>query len=193
MWQLWYGGIKMKKLLLFIILVFIFTMFSCDDTSDKDEFNPALLLLFGTHKLTVNVTYNGLYDTDSSKPGTQYVYVYLYDQRPTYTRSPVCVYSGLSAGPMTDDTLQSITIEGIASGDYYVLVFYDYRQGDNADNQLDRYILYNGVSTGTNCINQATTINITSDEDISIEFDDTYYFPSGAGGGAGALFDDSGC
>ena len=178
----------MKKLIVFIMLIMISPLFSCDDKADKNEFNPALLLLFGSNSLTVNVAYNGAYTVHGTYPGTQYVYVYLYNTRPVYTRSPVCVYSGSSSGAVTTNTPQAITIRDIAAGDYFLLVFYDYRSGDNADNREDRYILYNGTVAGTQCIAQATTVNISGVKTLDITFNDTYYFPSGASGGAGATF-----
>ncbi len=186
-----------KKLLVFMMLLFISPMFSCDeDKGDETENNLMnLIFLLGNKTLTVNVTYDGVYTTDGSKPGTQYVFVYLYNIRPTYTRSPVCVYSAKSAEPVTDVTKknQTITLTGIWSGDYYLMVFYDYKSGDNADNQGDFYRLYNSTTTGTNCIGLATTVSIPNVSTIDITFDSTYNFPSGAGGGAGAVFNTTGC
>ena len=69
-------------------------------------------------------------------------------------------------------------------------MFYDYSEGDNPDNRRDRYILYNGTTTGTQCIAEAIPVNIPGVASVDITFDDTYSFPSGAGGGAGATFVD---
>jgi hypothetical protein len=187
----------MKKLWVLIMLIMVSPMFSCDDASQNESNPMSLIYMFGNNTLTVNVTYNGAYDTDPSSgglyAGTKYVYVYLYNVRPVYTRSPVCVYSGVSSVPVTNATPQAITISGIWSGDYYLMVFYDYRLGDNFDNKSDRYRLYNGTTNGTNCIGQATTVSIPSASSVDITFDSTYSFPGGAGGGAGATFNTTGC
>jgi hypothetical protein len=177
-----------KKLLVFMILLFISPMFSCDEEkANKNDTNLTnLLFLLGNKTLTVNVTYTG---TTVGGSSTLYIYAYLYNVRPTYTRSPVCVYSGRTSGPVNDSTQQTITISGIWSGDYYLMVFYDYKSGDNADNKGDFYTLYNGTTGGTVCIAQATTVNIPSVSSVDISFNSTgTAFPSGAGTGAGATF-----
>ena len=78
-----------KKLWIFLLLVMISPMFSCENDSNSNEFNHAsLLFLLGDKTLTVNVTYNGAYDFHGTYPGTRYIYVYLYNTRPVYTRPP---------------------------------------------------------------------------------------------------------
>ncbi len=184
-----------NKLLVFMMLLMVSPILSCDeDKGDETENNLMnLIFLLGNKTLTVNVTYTGTYVPALTNPGSQYIYVYLYNTRPTYTRSPVRVYSARSAGPVTDGTQQAITLTGIWSGHYYLMVFYDYKSGDNADNKGDFYTLYDSTNDGTNCIASATTVSIPSVSSIDITFADTYDFPSGAGTGAGATFDPTGC
>lgn len=73
------------------------------------------------------------------------------------------------------------------------MVFYDYKSGDNADNKGDFYTLYDTTADGTYCISQATTVSIPTVSSVTITFNDTYDFPTGAGTGAGAMFDSTSC
>lgn len=144
----------------------------CKNEGDKNQINPALLLLSGpsTNVLTLNVTYTGPYDTDATKPGTKFVYAYLYKTLGANTRSPVPDYTTSTAAAVTDATAQTLTFSNIASGAYYILVFYDYAGGGNADNQKDRYILYNNVS----CNASATPVTVSGPASLTISFGNTY-------------------
>ncbi|MBP7737583.1 MAG: hypothetical protein KA369_16500 [Spirochaetes bacterium] len=67
-----------KKLLVFVMLLMITPIFSCDEEkANKNETNLTnLLFLLGNKTLTVNVTYTGTYVAST---GTQYIYAYLYN------------------------------------------------------------------------------------------------------------------
>jgi hypothetical protein len=192
-------AVRMKKLLIFIILVLISPMFGCDDSADKNEINPlTLLLLLGNNTLTVNVTYTGPTYTPAvagggNPAGTGKVYVYLYQSLGLNTRSPMRVYEGSSTGAVTNATPQAITLTGIWQGAYYMLVFWDYKGGSNPDNQQDRYILYNSTG-GTKCTANAAAVNIPAVATVNITFNDTDQLVNpGGGGGSGPLFITTGC
>jgi hypothetical protein len=109
--------------------------------------------------LTVYATYNG---GTSGATGTKDIYLYLYTSLGANTRSTTIqaqAYTGLSAsGGVAIGTEYPISINGITPGDYYVLSFFDFKSGGNADNQTDRYILYNGV----HCTANASTFTLSS-------------------------------
>lgn len=182
----------MKKLFIFLLLLMISPIFSCKKDSDSNESNPlALLALLGNKTLTVNVTYEGAYTLDGTRPGDGYIYVCLFNTLGPNTTSPAPVYTATNSITVTDTTVQPITVNGIWSGDYYIMVFFDYRastEGDDPIQQNERYLLYN-TTGGTNCTADATPVSIPDVESISITFDDTYRLDSGGGGGTGPLFD----
>jgi hypothetical protein len=182
----------MKKLLLFLLLIMISPLFSCDTKADKNEINPAILLLFGSNTLTVKVTYNGTASSDAS--ATKKIYVYLYNQAlGTTPRSPDAVYTGSTAGAVTVGVEETISISGVASGNYYVLVFYDFKSGSNPDNKTDRYVLYDGTVTGTACTSAATLVNIPTVTTLNITFANTNQFQDSGVPSGGPLFVTAGC
>lgn len=136
-----------------------------------------LLLPFltgGNSTLTVTATYNGAAASD----GTGKLYVYLYNALGTGTRNQYLpVYTGSTAGAVTIGNATDITLTDLLPGDYYVLVFFDYRSGSNADNASDRYIFYNNVgSTAT-----ATKLTISGNTTVTgILFDNTFILQSGS-------------
>ena len=110
--------------------------------------------------LTVYATYNGTAPTATI--GSKDIYVYLYTSLGATTRTytpPYTANTGLAPTGVVIGTEYAIAVNGITPGPYYVLSFYDYRSGGSyADNQTDRYILYNGV----HCIASASTLTLSS-------------------------------
>lgn len=135
----------MKKLLFLLLIGIMLSVPSCKKDSDKNEINPlALLALLGNSSLTVTATYTG----DAATDGTGRMFVYLYKSLGTTTRDPEPAYKRSTRGGDFAEigAAQTITIDHIRGGEYYVLVFYDYHTGGNDDNQTDRYILYSGTA-----------------------------------------------
>jgi len=143
-----------------------------------DEINPLALLAFvGSSTLTVHATYTG---TESVDPdATKRIYVYLYSAMPTNTRDVEPRYTGSTAAAVTVNVEETITINNIIDGDYYVLVFYDYKYGNNyVPNQYDRYELYDNVELPVS----ASTLAISGDTDLpGISFGDEYQLANSGG------------
>ena len=182
-----------------MLLLMISPMFSCDEEkSGEDEINPmALLLLLGNNTLTVNVTYEGAWDVEAASgtraEGSGYIYVCLFNTMPgANTTSPSPVYIATNSVKVTNTDVQTITINGIWSGNYYIMVFFDYRGSKPEDTdpiqQNERYELYN-TSVGSNCVANATPISIPDTSSIDITFNDDYTLDSGGGGGGGPKFE----
>jgi hypothetical protein len=158
----------MKKLsMLAIIASLAFVVIACN--KQTSEYNPAVLLSnYGPNTLTVTATYYGPLATD----GSGKIYVYLFDTMGLTSRDPI--YSGSTVTAATPGVGETITVEHIKDGDYYVLVFYDYHGGDNPDNQTDRYMLYTAGGS-TPFANQADTFTVIGDTDLpGLSFGDTY-------------------
>ena len=121
--------------------------FGNDYTFQTNVLNNALFMQMGS--LTVHATYTGAEPVSSI--GSKKIYVYLYDSlndsTPTSggTRDPLPIYTGLTDSAVSVGNPSDITIDNILPGDYYIVVFYDYRSGSNPDNQTDPYIIYNNI------------------------------------------------
>jgi uncharacterized protein (DUF2141 family) len=164
--------VVMKKIIQLALIGILLFTFNCNKDSNKNEINPGALLgllsLIGNSTLTVKATYTGALTVDGAQPGTQRIYVYLYRSLGTTSRDPEPVYTGFS--DPTTGSEETITINGIVDGKYYVVVFYDYRSGGNPDNQQDRYIIYNNTAYPGN----AATVTISGNTQLGpITFDDT--------------------
>jgi hypothetical protein len=164
----------MKKIIQLICVGLIIVTASCNKASN--EVNPlsilSILSLKGESSLTVKVTYAGPLTVDPGigKAGTQKINVQLYRSLGATTRDPEPLYIGTTAAATTG-TEETITINGIVDGNYYVLVTYDYRSGDYPENQQDPYILYNNTGYPGN----ASTVAISGNTNLgAITFDDTY-------------------
>jgi hypothetical protein len=193
----------MKKLFVLLTLLAISPLFSCDDDSDKNQVNPAMLLLLGNNTLTVNVTYYAGPYTLGSPAGTGKVFAYLYTSNPTTglaptrTKSPVKSYYASTASAVTSSAVQTITLNGIVVGNYYLMVFYDYKSCNTPpcddDNQSDYYTLYNNTTSGTSCSAAWLPINIPSTTSIDITLDGSDQLLSGGSDGLGASFKTTEC
>ncbi|MBN2160962.1 MAG: hypothetical protein JW807_16345 [Spirochaetes bacterium] len=171
----------MKKILLLSFIGIVLAFIGCKD--DKgNEINPLpILALLGNSTLTVTATYNGTpkADEDGVSDGTGKIYVYLYSSLGTSARTGV-LYEGFTESATIGGVEETITLTGLRDGEYYMLVFYDYKGGDNPANKTDRYILYNN----TPYAGAASKITVSGSAAISdISFDDTYQLD-----GSGALF-----
>ena len=118
--------------------------------------------------LTVKATYNGT----AATTGLGNMHVYLYSALTRGTRlggNPS--YTGSVAAIVGDEA--TVTIPGVDQGYYYVLVFYDYASGANADSATDRYVFYDGAQYPAN----ADIVLLDSDRELSgITFDNDYTF-----------------
>lgn len=136
--------------------------------------------------LTVNVTYNGA----AAGSGTGRIFVHLYDagawesQTPYGTRLPnEPAYIGSTVGAITPGDGATITFTDIAQWDYYIVVFYDYKDGDtdspvnsNDDSSEDRYIIYSGTGN-VGIPGSASAYSLTGDQTLNLAaFGDDYTF-----------------
>lgn len=112
--------------------------------------------------LTVNATYNGADYNTAIEPGSGRLFVYLYDSSlGADTRTPTPKWAGSTSLPATIGAETTINLSNITSGNYYVLLFYDYSdEVGHYDSEADRYLLYNGGS-GTQLAGLATTVTLS--------------------------------
>ena len=144
----------MRKIIQLACLGIILLLLSCNIDSQSNEFNPLVLLSkYGSSSLTVHATYNG----DPATDGSGKMYVYLFDELGTTSRDPI--YKESTDAAVTIGEEVAIKVDHIRDGNYYVLVFYDYKGGDNNDNQTDRYVLY-GLSGNTAFTSVASTYSV---------------------------------
>jgi hypothetical protein len=167
----------MKKLLMLIIIGFAFLLVGCNRDNQSSEFNPlALLSDYGPSTLTIHATYNGTAVTGEPNvsDGSGKIYVYLFKTDELGLTSRTWTYSGSTAAAVTAGVEATITIEHIKDGEYYVLAFYDYKEGDNSDNQTDRYTLYAGAGL-SGFTSVAVPYTVAGDSLLDgINFGDTY-------------------
>jgi hypothetical protein len=156
---------SLKLSILFIVLSIVFIALGCESNTDSNETGSAGCPT-GNGTLEVKVTYNGTIKTD----GTGKIYVYLYSSLGT-AKDPTC-YSASTASEAPIGSEQTITINGIPAGNYYVLILYDnqhHNQGIAGNG--DKYELYNNTGSKSAAtqvvVSDGSTTSLTG-----ISFDD---------------------
>lgn len=161
------------KIQILIFLILIFTAYGCFlDSGDDETGTPTTLT--GNGILTVNATYTGTAKTD----GSGRIYVYLYTSLRTAQDTPV--YQG-STDSEADNTEKAISVKGIAAGDYYVLVLYDYKlHNQNIAGNTDRYALYESVNNTTAYLYEAAQVAVADNNPVELDlsFGDDYQIGS---------------
>jgi len=160
---------RFTVLLTCLLVTFFIT--GCFDGGGDDKTNDS-----GSGKITIKATYNGSLGTDPE--ATKKIYVYLYKELQDSAKDETNPdYQGSSTEVTSAGDTKTITIEDIAPGDYYIVVFYDYKHHNkNIAGNTDRYVIYES----TQYISDATPVEIEedSDETITLTFDDNFTIQS---------------
>ncbi len=114
-----------------------------------------------TYNVSIDATYISAVSGDAG--ATKKLYLYLYNTLGTSTANPALpVKMGESAGIAVQNIAQTITASDIAPGNYYALVFYDARKGDETtvDGQDDPYLFFSNTPYKSNA--QQFVVSITN-------------------------------
>lgn len=135
----------------------------------------------GTATLTVKTTFNGTISSDAS--ATKKLYLYIWNSAPTNGKTPTASYYTSTGNTITAGVEKTLTITGIAAGDYYVMVLYDSASGGSIPNEGDPYEFYNDKANPAAVSSGSTLVTLTADTttEKTMSFGDTYILNGSAG------------
>jgi hypothetical protein len=168
---------SIKLPVLFIALSIVFIALSCENNSDE---TGSANIATGSGILEVKATYTGtpIAGVTGVSDGSGKIFLYMYAALGTNAQNAPA-YQASTAAEAVLNTEYTITINSIAPGNYYVVVFYDYKKHtNNTAGNTDRYELYNNVNT----VSAASAVAVANDSTtslIGISFDNTWLLDSG--------------
>lgn len=147
-----------------------------------------------TGTVTVQTRYTGTLTTATGNDNIGKIHVYLYKTWPPVSGDPAVEnaqvipdYSAKSDTTVADAATQyTINVSGVLPGNYYVVIFYDFKNHtNNLAGNTDRYILYNADDTTYYTGNitseaDAVTVDAGLTETLTLDFyDESIQFGSG--------------
>jgi len=180
----------MKRLFTIISLLLLIIGFTNCESDDSSTPSGSITVktVYGNCTLT-SVDLTTTTDQNIGK-----IHVYLYKTWPPVSGDPevenaqvIPDYSAKSDTTVADNTTEyTITVDGVSPGEYYVVVFYDFKiHTNNLAGNTDRYILYNANDTTFytgNITSEATAVTVTDGSSTTLELDfynDAVLFGSG--------------
>lgn len=154
---------KNKVILLSFLCALILSVVNCGGGgSGEDEVT--------TGTITVKATYNGDVE-DATQPGTHKIYVYLYKTLSNAQAEPdykSCTSTGATVGVES-----TITVNNIAPGNYYVVIFYDYKAHNTYEaGKDDRYIISDSARYPSDA--DPVTVSEGSSDILNVSFGNDY-------------------
>jgi hypothetical protein len=144
-----------------IILVSSIMMTGCFDSGSEDADEPVK-----KGSLSVTAQYTGTL-TDETQLGDGKLYVYLFETAPVDSKA-VKDYDTSTPAAVELSTDYIIELNDLPVGDYYMMIFYDYKKHTNTvPGKSDRYTLYNAQTCSNNGA-LLTAVTITEDNTTEI-------------------------
>jgi hypothetical protein len=160
-----------KNVILSVLILFILGFAGCGGGGSSSDGGSA------TGSITINATYTGSLEY-TGDAGTKKIYVYLYEALPDNAQdasNPIYQVSTDAAAAIGVE--QTITVDNIEPGSYYVVVFYDYKShNQNIAGNSDRYTIYNSTQYIQDA--EAVAVEAGSGDILDVTFGDSYTIQS---------------